>query len=328
MTLPIVEYTLLYNGRNITADISASVLSIEYTDKVKGESDELSVTLEDRDGKWQNDWYPDKGATLEFSINQQGKTLNCGRFEIDEIETQGSTSGDIVTIKALAAGPSKPLRTKKSYAHENKTLREIANTVATDLGLTLQGIVKDIRIGRVHQYQETPLQFLNRIGQDYGYIFSVRDNQLIFTYYEDLESRNTSLIFPKNTLITYNLKDTTTKVYKEAQVKHHSPRKKKVVQHTSSEGKQVYSNDSLELRVRAENEQQAEAKARYALYKHNSHMQEGSISAPGNILFLSGNNIELPDLGKYSGIYHITESSHNISRDGAYAVSGNIKRVK
>lgn len=330
MNLPVVKYTVLYNNKNITADLSSDVISIDYTDKAKGESDELSITVDDTDGKWKGPWYPDKGATLELQIEQDGTALNCGLFKIDEIAVSGSTSGDMVMIKALAASITQKLRTAKTYAHENKTLREIVTTVAAELGLMVLGTIKDIRIGRQHQYRETALQFLNRIGSDYGYIFSVRGQQLIFTYYEDIESRSASASFKKSDLTTYDLKDTTAKVFRQAQLKHHNPKKKKVVKYISAENKQIYTtvkNDDLELRVRAENEQQAEAKSKYALYKSNSKTMEGNISGPGHVLFVSGNCCRLNGLGVFDGTYFIKESQHSINRDGGYIVSGSLKKT-
>jgi uncharacterized protein len=330
MNLPVVTYTVLYNNKNITTDIGNDVISIDYTDKIKGESDELSITLNDAEGKWKGPWYPEKGATLELQIEQDGSVLNAGVFKIDEIAASGSTSGDVVTIKALAASITQKLRTAQTYAHENKTLREIATTIAAALGLTVLGTIKDIRIGRQHQYRETALQFLNRIGSLYGYIFSVRGGQLIFTYYEDIENRTPSLTYNKSDLTGYDFKDTTAKVYRLAQVKHHSSKKKKVVQHISVENKQIYTtvkNDDLELRVRAENEQQAEAIAKYALYKHNSKSQEGNISGPGNILFLSGNCCNINGFGAFDGRWHIQQSQHSINRDGGYTISGSVKKV-
>lgn len=330
MNVPAVTFTLLYNKKNITQDVSQQVIAIEYNDKVSHESDELSITLEDVDGKWQNEYYPKKGDVLEFQIQQQDRVLNCGQFVIDETEINSSNGGDIFTIKALAASINKSLRTVRTYAHENKSLREIANTVASGLGLSLQGEIKDIRFNRIHQHKETSLQFLNRIGSEYGYIFSVRGDKLIFTYYEDVESRPSSLIRTKQQLVSYTLKDVTAKTFRKARIRHHEPKKKKIVNYIAVENKKIYSsakNDDLEMHVRAENEQQAEAKVRYSLYKHNSRMVEGDFECDGDILILSGNNIELQKIGEYSGLFAIEESTHTIDREGGYKCKGKVKKI-
>ena len=331
MNLPQIEYTLLYNGKNITADISAQVLGIEYTDKVAGESDELQISLEDTDGRFQNSWYPTKGDKLQLIIRQNGRQLDCGVFEIDEPTLNVSIAGDIFSMKGLAAGISKKMRTKNSYAHENKTLREIANTVAGNLGLTLLGNVENIRINRAHQYRETDLGFLKRIGGEYGYIFSVRNNQLIFTHYSDVEKRSASITLTKQDLVGADMKDTTNSTYKNAKVKHHNPKSKAVVDYSIPETDPDLDSDSvddLEIHTRVENKQQAESKAKYALYQANSAGVTGSITTPGNLLLVSGNNVNLYGLGAFSGTFAILEATHSISRDAAYTTSCNVKRVK
>ena len=128
-------YKVILNKKDISANISADLISLDYTDEVAGQSDELSITLQDSKGLWKYEWYPEKGDELQAYITVNGKTLDCGIFEIDEVEASGSKdAGDVVIIKALAAGIKDSVRTVKSYAHENKTLREVAATTANKYG--------------------------------------------------------------------------------------------------------------------------------------------------------------------------------------------------
>jgi phage protein D len=331
MILPVVDYTILYNQKDISLDISNYIISIQYADKVTGESDTLEISVDDHDQRWQNDWYPAKGDNLQLIIRKDGQQLNCGVFEADELASSSSISGDVFVIKGLAAGIRKKLRTKNSYAHEDKSLREIANTVGASMGLTLQGTVPDIRLHRCNQYRETNLGFLNRIGSEYGCIFSVRGDNLIFTYYRDIETRNASLILNKQDLISWDLRDQTHKTFKKAKLKHHDPYAKQTVSYLSKDNDEDSDEDSaddLEIRVKAENAQQASAKGKHALFKNNTQGVGGDIVLPGHLLFVSGNNFQLNGAGNFSGIYHIIEATHSISRSGAHQVAGNIKRVK
>lgn len=331
MNLPIVDYIILYNTKDISTDISAQVLNIEYTDKIGGKSDTINISLEDTDERWQNSWFPVKGDSIQLIIIQSNQKLDCGTFEVDELSCSNSTAGDIFSIKGLATGIKKQLRTKKSYAHEDKSIREIANTVASGLGLKLQGNIPDIYLHRSHQFEETDLSFLNRIGTDYGCVFSIRGPNLIFTYYKDLEGRSPSLTLTKQDLISWSLHDTTHKTFKRCRVKHHDPSSKEVIEYIEdydNSDTEEESYDDLEIRTRVENKQQAESKSKYALFKNNTQGVGGDISMPGNLLFVSGNNFQLNGAGKLSGIFHILESTHLINRGGGYVTSGNIKRVK
>jgi phage protein D len=85
MLVPIFE--LFYEKKNITKDVSPYVTNIEYTDYEHGQSDELQITFEDSGKQWQSSWLPSKGDSLRAYIGYQSeKLLNCGTFEIDELE--------------------------------------------------------------------------------------------------------------------------------------------------------------------------------------------------------------------------------------------------
>ena len=154
MLIPIFE--LFYGQKNITNDVSQYVTSLEYTDVEHGESDELNISFEDSEKLWQDAWLPSKGDNLRAYIGYDGeKLLNCGVFEIDELEFD--TPPDVITVKGLATGIKKPLRQKNSVGYENKTLKQIAKEIADKHGYELVGEVADVRVDRITQNQELSL---------------------------------------------------------------------------------------------------------------------------------------------------------------------------
>jgi phage protein D len=328
-------FRVLYNGKNITEDISKFLHSLTYSDKVEGESDEIEIELDDVDGLWRGPWYPEKGSKLDVSIGYQDIALNCGVFEIDEIEISGPP--DVVRIRALAAGITSSLRTNKSKAYEALTLRQLAEYVAGLHGLTVTGEIPNVVYKRVTQHRESDLSFLRRVASEYGVIFSVRDKKLVFTTIYDVEKRSAATVIDRLDLASFSIKDTSAKTYKDAEVKYHNPVDKKVVstkyatnQEQNADGyaySQIASGDTKVIHTKAENKQQAELKAKAALHRNNSKQQEGSLNMEGNPLIVAGNNFELTGFGKVSGLYHITESRHSISRSEGYSTEASIKRV-
>lgn len=325
-------YTIIYNGKNITVDVSKSLLSLRYTDKVSGEADDLEIELEDKSGKWQNEWYPQKGATLTASIHTTEGTLNCGEFMIDEIELKGPP--DVIAIKAISAGFYSQSRRRKGYAHENKTLSEIVRTVAAKSGFKVVGTIENIRIGRSTQNRESDLRYLNRLAVEYGYNFAVKGKTVVFVKMTELERRKGSFTINKTELFPgYTFKDKTSQIFKGTMVKFHNPNSNKLVQANRpanfiSEEKGY--TDALPENVingkKVENEEQANAIAEAANYRQISLQQTGSIGVPGNILMISGNNFNLHGMGAMSGVWHILSSEHAVSRSG-YTCSADIKRV-
>lgn len=331
MTVDKSTIEIIYNSKDITRNILPFIVRFTYNDKSQGEADELGILLEDSERVWQNEWYPLKGDEISASILTTQGVLNCGNFTIDEITGEGSQEGgDTITIKAIAAGINKTLRTKKSYAHENKTLREIANTVAANHGLTVEGDIKDVRITRRTQYRETDLSFLKKLSFEFGHTFSVRGKKLVFTNIFNLEGRKASLVLHRTDLTSWNITDKTSKTFRSAKIAYHNPKEKKIITYDQNENAEVYKGvkvDKLEIRGRAENEQQAELKSRVALYRANSLQQEGTFETPGNIYAVAGNNVELQGIGNFSGVYYLENSSHVIDKDGEYITQGAIKRV-
>ncbi len=327
------KYKVTCNSKDITADISQCLISMDYTDEVAGQSDEFSITLEDVKGLWKYEWYPEKGADLEAWITVGETTLHCGIFQVDEVVAAGGKDvGDTIVIKALAAGIKEGVRTIKSYAHENKTLREVATTIANKYGFKILGNIPNIVLGRQTQHRETDLHYLQRLSAEFGLQFSVRNKQMIFTSIFDLENASAIISIKKNQLTSYSLKDKTADTFLQATSSHFSPKSKKTIQMKTAYGtvsKTVSTpkHDFLEIKTRTENLEQAELVAKAALYRANSLQQEGSITLPGQPLAVSGINIEQQELGMLSGIWHITKSHHQVSKTDGYITTCEIKRV-
>lgn len=152
-----------YNGKNITTDLTPHLLSLVYTDHVKGKSDEVEISLEDTDARWRNEWYPQKGDTIRVQIGYSNQMVDCGDFDVDEIELQGPP--DTVNIRGMAASIKKAMRTRNNKAHENKTLKDIAQATASALSLKLDDGTKITKVKRPDTSEEKRLMInMGRYG--------------------------------------------------------------------------------------------------------------------------------------------------------------------
>lgn len=73
-----------YNGRNIDDRLAGFLSSFSYSDIASGESDQLSLVINDRERKWIREWFPKKGDSIQASIvldnwerSGETRTLNC-----------------------------------------------------------------------------------------------------------------------------------------------------------------------------------------------------------------------------------------------------------
>lgn len=331
VAVPHPVFVLSYEQKNITSDVTPYVRSVTYTDYLSGQSDELEVELEDADGRWARQWYPGKGDTLSLKIGYEGAPLlPCGMFEIDEIEfTQPPAT---VSIRGLATGIRKSVRTRMPRAFENTTLAAIAQRIAKRNKLVLTGKIRDIYIDRVTQYQERDVEFLTRLAREYGYAFKIVGSKLVFTELADLRDGGTVATLKATDLISMRMRDKIKDVYQEAKVRYHDPKTKKLVVY-GVKGNQVTevgqsaSGDTLKLSTRASSKAAAQAKAQAALDAANLQQTAGSLTAPGNPRLVAGTTFELADCGKLSGKYLVESARHRLDRGGGYTTELEVKRV-
>lgn len=208
MTPKTPTFKLVYEGKDITEDVSKYATSVTYTDAVSGESDEIQINLEDTNGNWRNSWRPNKGDNILLEIGYKNSALvDCGSFEVDEIELSGPP--DVVNFRALATPVTSPLRTQNSKAFENQSLSSIVNFIASKYGLQVIGDIPELTIPRSTQAKESDLAFLNRIAKEFLMLFSIRGDKLTFTSIIDIEDSDAVLNIDRTEVINYSLTDKT-----------------------------------------------------------------------------------------------------------------------
>lgn len=443
--VPKNAFTVVYEGQNITDDISRYLSKLRYKDSTKGKADELEIILDDSAGKWRNEWYPSKRDSINASISSGGPFLQCGDFEIDEIEFD--LSPDTITIRALATGVTKKLRTKHHKSHESKSLKQIAQAICTDHGFTLDtgtsvvtkkkevesniqaieviksdlfeakaleatpeiipalqkigpkvgSVARDlekkdfkvqadivtsgwrflastnytapaidyylkrldlvtsqltpylqktekmvvandlssITVERSTQNGETDLAYLSRVSAEFGFYFNIKGNTMIFYQVYNLEGRSASITLSRSQLSKCNIKDSSVGTAKAATVTSHNPQSNEVITATvnqeesfpSGDPAEITAEDTIEVKKKAETQQQAEAMAKAELHTANKKTVSGTFTAPLDINLVSGNNVKLVDVGELSGVYHIEEAEFEIDAAGGGNVTCEVYRV-
>lgn len=326
MTIETATYKLEIAGRDVTRDLAPYVLDVTYTDRVDGASDELEVRLEDTYGRFRAAWYPTKGDRVKAWLGFPSGLIPCGTFEIDQPTYEGPP--DVLTIRALAASPSKPVRTKNNAEHEGKTLAQIAQAVGGRLGLRIVGDVPNLKLDSVTQSNETDLAFLSRLAKDYGLVFSLRGDAIVFQDVYALEAGRSILTLDRADLTRYAFSENMVGVYKSCELTYHQPKTKRKVTHTvTATAPGIAGGDVLKIRKKASGESQAMAMARAELHRANAKRKTGRVELAGDPRLLAGVNFSLTGLGVYSGKWHALETAHRVDRSGGYGLEAEIKEV-
>jgi len=318
-------YIIQYEDVNITQKISHMVSSVTYTDHMHGESDEIEITIEDSLNLWKSSWYPSKGNKIYMAVGWEGeKLMPCGTFQLDEMEF--GLSPDTVSLRGIATQITSALRQKNSAAYENMTLEDVAGKIAANHGYTVVGDFEKITFARITQKQERDLAFLRRLAEAYGYIFKIVDTKLVFYKLEKIDASTAVHTLTRRDITGGSLRDAVRTVYKGAQVSYSDPKTMKTISHTVSDPSKVR-GDIVKITDKVENPQQAEARAKAALYQANYSEMEGSLSTMGNTKLVAGSTVVLSGFDRLDGKYKIEQSRHIVDRSGGYKTDIDVRRL-
>jgi len=308
-------YELIWNGKDLTKALDPYLTNLVFADREQGESDELEFTLDDREGLWRNQYYPRKGDPVSLKLGWKDGVFDpCGSFQIDEIETVRSTQGHFVTIKALSAIITEPLRTKRRARYENITLLRLATTIASKGGMTVSGYIENITLKGIAQHRETDLGFLRRVSTMYGYVFSIKSNKLVFTKSDRLQARASVARISPDNCDSIRITDATDLSVKSVKHTYWDAEKRKRVSYEYQGSSGFTKPDTLQIEGHVSNQQQSELKAKAAWLKANNGTVSGTIEFGFGVSgILAGNNIEIIRMGVVSGLYHISSTRHSVA---------------
>ena len=324
------QWILSYSGVNITADVSQMVLAIRYVDRLDGASGELEVELEDSTKQWQGPWYPALGHVVSLQIGYSGETLlDCGEFQIDELELDGPP--DVMRLRCLAAYITPAMRTANTVAYENIGILEIAGQIAAKYGLTVVTATddseSDLVFARVTQRRQMDLEFLKRLAREHNFDFTVRAGQLIFYARPVLEAVAAVLTILRSDVVRFSFRNRARRIYDGAEFSYFDPDTKQLITQSVAADSPSPTGDTLKIVARCENAQQAQVKAEALLHLHNMVFVDASIEGPGNTVLVAGNNVQLSGWGELDGTYLIETAQHHLARATGYSTSIAARRV-
>jgi phage protein D len=330
---------LLYDGTDISEDISADLDTATWTDKSDDEADDLSVSLNNAHGKWSDGWLPAKGARLTASIevvNWDGEggnaTLPCGTFEIDQIDVTGG-DGSKVTIKGVSAPITSKVRGNvKTKAWQDMTLSLIAAEMAKNAGLELYFELDDDPVYlREDQMEETDLNFLQGLCSEAGASLKVSHDRIVIFSQEKREKADAVLTITPRMITSWSFASKASQTYGSARVEYHDPE-------TDEDFEGEYAGDladlsgedknarTLVLNKRVKSDAEAGELAKNSFRDSNKHEVTGSFSSIGDVRLVAGVNVHMSGFGKFDGKYVIETATHSLG-SSAYTASVQIRRA-
>lgn len=322
------EIFVSISGKDVTKEITKYLTSISYTDKPDDELDDLQLVLEDRERLFQGPWMPQPGDKIEakfFTYNWgfwgESGVLDCGDFEVDEIELEVSMDGgDIVTIKAIpAVVRSSLMNQKKTRAWSEASLAEVISDIAGEAGLATLYKAPAIVYERIEQRAEHDLEFIQRICKDQGLRVKVKRGKII-VYMGQTADASTPIEFDRKTVIVerFRFRKTMAAIFTECRVTYNDAKNSEEIDADFKPGDPPKTGKVLTINKRVEHPAQAERLARAELRDKNSQEITGNFSSMGSTKYIAGRILHFNGWGKFDRKYVIKEAKHEYSFDGGY----------
>jgi phage protein D len=323
--------SLIYRG----VDLGKYCTECEYTDNADSTIDELSVTLEDRERKWQTGWLPKKAEEISASIHcrdwfKPGDSLrlDCGNFTIDELHLEGPPT--MVQIKAVSSRVKRSARIeRKTKDHENKTLHQIAIEVAASAGLSLVWQGNNPHYDRVDQSNEADLYFLKRLCRAEGNSVKISGQKLIIYKGREYDGGGPhgTLKLGVDWLKHYDFNSKSHDLYHSCQVTYWQPDLKKNLVATYTPPNPPQTGEVLKINCQVKDPGEAMKKARSYLRAKNREETTTEIICVGDPRRRATQTLMVEGFGWVDGKYFVDQAIHSISGEAEYDTRLTLRKV-
>ncbi|MCU1717438.1 contractile injection system protein, VgrG/Pvc8 family [Pseudomonas sp. 5P_3.1_Bac2] len=171
-------YRLLVDGRDISQQVEARLISITLLDNRSLEADQLTIDLSDHDGLLA---IPPRGAELQLWLGWSNTGLtDKGTYIVDE--TSHSGAPDSLSIVARSANLRSDFKVKRERSWHATTLGAVLRSIAASHGLTpvISSDLAAINIVHLDQANESDANLLARLGEQHDAVSTVKAGHLLF----------------------------------------------------------------------------------------------------------------------------------------------------
>jgi len=171
-------YWIEVDGVDITSSINGRLIDLNLTDNRGFEADQLQIRLDDSDGMLD---LPARGAKVSIAFGWPSSGMvPKGTYTIDEVEHSGTP--DVISIHARSADLRSGLTTQRERSWHKVTLGAIVRTIANenDIEPVISASLAGQMIDHIDQTNESAVNLLTRLAQQFDAIATVKNNKLIF----------------------------------------------------------------------------------------------------------------------------------------------------
>lgn len=293
-------------------EIRKSATALTYTDIASGESDRISVTMQDISSAWIGERKPERGATLGaavFLTNWKGTgvtSLIYGNFTLDDITFSGRP------LTCVLDGVSVPISEdfkslQKTKTWEKTTIKDIAAEIAAAAEVVLVYDAGTVQIDEIEQNRETDSSFLYSLCEKYGLAMKVYALQIVIFDITAYEEKDAVATLNETDMLSWSYNSTVEGTYTGVTFSYTNPDIKDTLSVTVGEEGRMYSVNS-----QASSKYDAELQATAKVNEANRNIETMNVSIPANLGIVASQCVNIAGLGRISGKYYVDKAVHSV----------------
>ncbi len=307
-------YQIIYAGKDVTKDFSPILESISFKEYLENKAAEVELSLFNDKGFFFGDWYPDIDDRINIKLGYESQALiDAGNFYVDDITLSGSRRGDMCNIRAMSARSSSIYSPIRKQNEKDKSLSEIVNRVATELGYTVKGDTSGSWSGIQNN---TGLAFLEQLARETGRILKIEGADLIFFRLADIKAGAIVGAINKGEEVSYTMTDKAAGRISKCTVK--SWRKKEKILITGQYDAGIEGGGSITIWDDCADTAAANQRAKNYVEDRTKEHNRFSITLPGDVKYRAGVRLTTSGFGQFSKTWYVAEASHTIDKSSGY----------
>lgn len=300
-----------------------------YTDAATGQSDTISLKVNNRDLRWANKWIPKKGDKIIAVIKAKSWTsagadqsFTCGKFCCDDITYTGPQL--TCEIGGVSVPEGQAFRsTERTYTWERVTIEEMARKIGKRYGLAVHYDAKKINIKSMEQKGKNDCDFLNGVCNDYGLYIKVYYGKIIIYDVDAYEEKKAVRTFSINDFGGWSYNTTLVGTYTGATIKYTRGDDDKELSLTVGGGNRI-----LNISEKVDSKADAELRACARVNKENREAVTMSVTVTADFKIAAGVCIQIKDAYQLNGKYFVDKVKHSIDAKGAYTMDLELHKVQ
>lgn len=319
---------IIYEHVNISQEVAGCMELFSYTDVASGESDSISISVNDRERKWMSGWAPKKGDRIssntrfyDWKGDGDDWGMYCGEFEVDDVSGSGPPAK--CSIGAVSIPRSTAFNEEERTKNwEDVTVQEVALEIAGRAGIALFYEAEEIPIKSLEQDKQTDCKFLYSVCEKYGLSMKVFADKIIIFDEAVYEAAAPVTTLRYEDFNPYSYNTTLAGTYTGAKISYSDPGTGEDHIVTVGGGERI-----MEINEEADSAADAQRKAIAELNNANKKADTFSGTVMSRKELMSTRCVEIAGFGERDGIYYLDKVVTKIGGNGASRQSLEMHRV-